>query len=162
MEDQVDEILHQWQQTRPELDCSSMGVIGRFKKLNLRWQKELEQVFKQHQLSSIEFDILATLRRSQRPLSPTELYQSIMLSSGAMSTRIEALVKRGLVHRIASEKDRRSCQVELTEDGITLLDSALVDHTGNMEGMLAPLDNDEQQQLAQLLKKLLLANESER
>jgi DNA-binding MarR family transcriptional regulator len=107
-------------------------------------------------MTSIEFDILATLRRNQIPLTPTELYQTLMISSGAMSTRIEILVQRGLIERIASEKDRRSCKVKLTARGVTELDIALEAHLANMGGMIDVLDSDEQKQLAGLLKKVLL------
>ncbi|WP_319534233.1 MarR family transcriptional regulator [uncultured Vibrio sp.] len=158
MQDPVDHILRQWGEARPDLDCSAMGVIGRLRRVNQSWQKQLETVFEDHQLSSIEFDILATLRRSQVPLTPTELYQTLMLSSGAMSTRIEKLVQRGLIERIASEKDRRSCKVRLSEQGQQVLDAALEAHVENMDTMLNMLEGDEKNQLAMLLKKVLVAS----
>lgn len=154
MKDPVDTILQQWLQVRPDLDCSSMGVVGRVRRTSEQWKKQMEKVFKQHQLNSIEFDILATLRRSQAPLTPTELYQTLMLSSGVMSTRIESLVQRGLLQRLASEEDRRSCRVELTEQGMTLIDPVVNEHVQNMEKMLSPLNKKEREQLAELLKKL--------
>lgn len=154
MKDPVDTILQQWLQVRPDLDCSSMGVVGRVRRTSEQWKKQMEKVFKQHQLNSIEFDILATLRRSQAPLTPTELYQTLMLSSGVMSTRIESLVQRGLLQRLASEEDRRSCRVELTAEGMALIDSSVVEHVQNMESMLSPLNKKERDQLATLLKKL--------
>ena len=154
MKDSVDTILLQWLQARPDLDCSSMGVVGRVRRTGEQWKKNMERVFKLHQLSSIEFDILATLRRSQTPLTPTELYQTLMLSSGVMSTRIESLVQRGLLQRLASEEDRRSCRVELTEEGMVLIDLVVVEHIQNMENMLSPLNHEERDQLAELLKKL--------
>lgn len=154
MKDPVDTILLQWLQMRPDLDCSSMGVVGRVRRTSEQWKKQMDKVFKQHQLNSIEFDILATLRRSQAPLTPTELYQTLMLSSGVMSTRIESLVQRGLLQRLASEEDRRSCRVELTEQGMTLIDPVVNEHVQNMEQMLSPLSKQEREQLAELLKKL--------
>lgn len=154
MKDPVDTILQQWLQVRPDLDCSSMGVVGRVRRTSEQWKKQMEKVFKQHQLNSIEFDILATLRRSQAPLTPTELYQTLMLSSGVMSTRIESLVQRGLLQRLASEEDRRSCRVELTEQGTALIDPVVNTHVHNMENMLSPLNKKERKQLAELLKKL--------
>lgn len=154
MKDPVDTILQQWLQVRPDLDCSSMGVVGRVRRISEQWKKQMEKVFKQHQLNSIEFDILATLRRSQAPLTPTELYQTLMLSSGVMSTRIESLVQRGLLQRLASEEDRRSCRVKLTEQGTALIDPVVNTHVQNMENMLSPLNKKERKQLAELLKKL--------
>ncbi|MGY5451101.1 MarR family winged helix-turn-helix transcriptional regulator [Agarivorans sp. MS3-6] len=158
MKDPVDNILQQWGKVKPDMDCSAMGIIGRLRQVNAMWQKQLDGVFEQHNLSSIEFDILATLRRSQVPLTPTELYKTLMLSSGAVSTWIEKLVQRGLIERIASQQDRRSCKVKLTEQGTTELDEALDAHIVNMDIMLNMFDAEEKNQLAALLKKGLLAN----
>ena len=71
-----------------------------------------------------------------------------------MSTRIESLVQRGLLQRLASEEDRRSCRVELTAEGMALIDLSVVEHVQNMESMLSPLNKKERDQLATLLKKL--------
>jgi len=155
--DNVDKILAQWLDVRPDLDCSSMGVVGRLRRTSDIWKQKLDVVFKEHGLSSIEFDILATLRRSDTALTPTELYNTLMLSSGAVSTRIEQLVKRGFVRRVASEQDRRSCKVTLTKTGVELVDTALNAHVSNMDKMLKVLSSQEQEKLADLLKKLLLA-----
>ncbi|EGR4404653.1 MarR family transcriptional regulator [Vibrio cholerae] len=155
--DKVDAILEQWRSVRPDLDCSSMGVVGRLRQTNGIWKTKLDQVFDGFELSCIEFDILATIRRNDREITPTELYQTLMLSSGAISTRIEQLVQRGLVQRVASEEDRRSCKVTLTEQGIELVDQALNAHVANVDGMLGVLTEQERKQLGQLLKKILLA-----
>lgn len=157
--DKVDKILSQWLAVRPDLDCSAMGVVGRLRRTSSMWKKKLDPVFQEHGLSSIEFDILATMRRSDVAVTPTELYHTLMLSSGAVSTRIEQLVKSGFVQRIASEKDRRSCKVTLTEKGIELVDTALNAHVANMDSMLGVLDSQEKEQLAGLLKKILLAEQ---
>lgn len=155
--DKVDAILAQWHNVRPDLDCSSMGVVGRLNRTYGLWKPLLDQVFQRFDLSSVEFDILATIRRSNTAITPTELYQTLMLSSGAISTRIEQLVQRGLVQRIASDQDRRSCKVMLTEQGQSLIDQALNAHVDNMNRMLEVLTEQEQIQLEQLLKKILLA-----
>ena len=76
MKDHVDKIIAQWEVARPDIDYSSMGVVGRLNKVSTIWMKQLGEVFKQHQISAVEFDILATLRRNQIPLTPTELSKS--------------------------------------------------------------------------------------
>ncbi|MBD1226423.1 MarR family winged helix-turn-helix transcriptional regulator [Xenorhabdus griffiniae] len=158
--DHVDRLLIQWEQQRPDLDPSSIGVIGRLCRINKIIEQRLQHAFKKHDLSGIEFDILATLRRNNRPITPTELYQSVMLTSGAMSTRIEHMVQRGLIGRIANEEDRRSCKVFLTPEGRTLIDKAVESHLENQKAMLEPLTATQQEQLATLLRHWLLDNES--
>ena len=159
--DSVDTILSQWERVRPDLDCSSMGVVGRLRRTSNVWKNKMDKVFKDYQLSSIEFDILATIRRSDPSgITPTELYKTLMLSSGAVSTRLEQLVKEGLVERLSSEYDRRSCKVTLTDKGIELVDTALNAHVGNMNNMLNALTKKEQDQLAGLLRKVLVYEEN--
>lgn len=161
--DSVDSILAQWKSVRPDLDCSSMGVIGRLRRTSNTWKSKMDKVFKEHGLSSIEFDILATMRRSDPSgITPTELYKTLMLSSGAVSTRLEQLVKEGLVERISSEQDRRSCKVTLTSKGVELVDIALNAHVENMDNMLNALTKKEQDQLAGLLRKVLICEENEK
>lgn len=158
-EDNVDKILKQWKVARPDLDCSAMGVVGRLRRTSNNWKAQMDQIFKQEGLNSIEFDILATLRRSDQPeVTPTELYKTLMISSGAVSTKIEQLVQRGFVARVASDEDRRSCKVKLTNEGQHYLDHALNAHVANMNKMVGVLSSKEQQQLAELLKKIQLAN----
>ncbi|CAG9297408.1 MarR family winged helix-turn-helix transcriptional regulator [Celerinatantimonas diazotrophica] len=160
--DSVDSILKQWKQARPDLDCSVMGVVGRLQRTSKIWETKLDRVFKDHGLSRIEFDILATIRRSNPAgITPTELYKTLMLSSGAVSTRLEQLVKEGAVQRLSSEHDRRSCKVILTAEGKALIDTALDAHVANMTHMLTRLTAQEQGQLADLLRKVLVHEENE-
>ncbi|WP_336391118.1 MarR family transcriptional regulator [Gallaecimonas xiamenensis] len=157
--DHVDKLLAQWAQCRPDLDCQPMGVWGRMSRMAAMAAREIEKPFKALGLTSSEFDVLATLRRSGGPVTPTELYQSAMLSSGAMTARLDKLESRGLVQRSPSAEDRRSLRVSLTEQGLALIDRALVLHMANEAELLAPLSEDEQQQLAGLMKRWLLARE---
>ncbi|ELA8177376.1 MULTISPECIES: MarR family winged helix-turn-helix transcriptional regulator [Vibrio] len=155
--DGVDKILQQWQQARPDLDCSSMGVVGRIRRAANFWEQVHGQVCGDAGISAIEFDILATLRRSIDPVTPTKLYKTLMISSGAVSTRLEGLVQKGWVHRVASESDRRSNRVTLTEDGVAFLDQVLEAHVASMEQHLTCLDSEERSALESLLSKFLRA-----
>ena len=98
-EDYVSIILAQWAAERPDLDASPMGIVGRISRLSLVVEKELEPVFAQFGLNHWSFDMLATLRRAGAPyrLSPTELFRSMMVTSGTMTNRIDRLTEKGLV-----------------------------------------------------------------
>ncbi|MGK3134650.1 MarR family winged helix-turn-helix transcriptional regulator [Pantoea trifolii] len=157
--DHVDRLLVQWLQQRPDLDCSPMGVLGRISRMSRIVDKKLDKTFKNNDLSAIEFDILAALRRFNSLTTPTELYQTLMLSSGAMSTRVEQLVQRDLIERIYSEEDRRSCNLSLTKKGKLLIDKAISEHVANEDEILNPLSQEQREQLASLLRSWLLANE---
>jgi len=157
--DHVDMILNQWRQAMPELDPSPMAVIGRMGRISKLMSDELALLFKQYGLNFGEFDVLATLRRSGDPyqLTPGQLLETLMLTSGAMTNRLDKLEQRELIQRQPDPSDRRAVQVQLTETGLDLINRAVVAHVENENRMLAALTDSEQQQLAGLLKKLLLA-----
>lgn len=138
--DAVDKILAQWNVERPELDVAPMGTIGRLKRCAALVQRRLDAVFEAHGMSSWEFDVLATLRRSGAPyrLAPTHLFSALMITSGTMTHRLKGLETRGLVRRLANPGDARSVLVQLTEDGKALIDRAVAAHVENERAILAP------------------------
>ncbi len=156
--DHVDRILSQWQHERPELDPLAMSIFGRLWRLNAIASKAIEQVHLQYGLTQPEFDVLATLRRSGEPytLSPTALYTSLLLSSGAMTNRLDKLEARGLIYREPSPEDRRSMLVALTKTGLVLINETMTAHVANEQRLLHSLDRTQQQELADLLRTLLL------
>lgn len=155
MTDHVSHILQQWLKHKPELDCSPMGILGRVDRMSKFASTLVDQTIFQFDLSRIEFDILATLRRSDTALTPTQLYQDTLLSSGAMSTKLELLVKKGWLVRRPSPNDRRSCTVELSELGREKIDTVLTHHVENEHRILDCFSEKEQKQMANLLAKWL-------
>ncbi|MBJ7551755.1 MarR family winged helix-turn-helix transcriptional regulator [Marinomonas ostreistagni] len=155
MPDHVEKLLKQWQNVRPDLDCSPMGIIGRIGRMEKFISPAVEKVINEHGMSRIEFDLMATLRRANGPLTPTELYKTTMLSSGAVSSKLDKLVERQWVERLINEEDRRSCRVVLTEQGLNVIDPAVDDHVGNQKKLLESFTSEEQQTLGNLLAKWL-------
>ncbi|MEM9133877.1 MAG: MarR family transcriptional regulator [Actinomycetota bacterium] len=154
--DAVDEIVSQWNRERPDLDVTGMGIIGRIGRLDQVLRARLNEVFAAHDLENWEFDVLATLRRSGEPyqLTPGRLLDSMMITSGAMTNRIDRLEARGLVTRSKSPTDGRQVLVTLTMQGRTTLDAALADHVENERRLISSLDPDQQQDLIALLRRL--------
>jgi DNA-binding MarR family transcriptional regulator len=139
--DAVDLILQQWQRERPDLDCSPMGPIGRLKRCTALIEQRLEEAFAQFELSMWEFDMLATLRRAGAPysLSPTELFSTLMVTSGTMTHRLKRLESRGLITRQVNAEDARSMLVQLSQDGLALIDRAVEKHVDNETKILSGL-----------------------
>ncbi|MGW7411043.1 MarR family winged helix-turn-helix transcriptional regulator [Streptomyces sp. NPDC054863] len=156
--DHVDLVLEQWHEQRPDLDVSPMAVIGRLKRLALLMEPAMKRTFASHGLDAASFDVLATLRRNgpDRHLTPAELMRSAMVTSGAVTQRLDRLQERGLVTRRPSPTDGRVVQVALTEEGLALIDGALPDHLATEVGLLSALSPAELAQLADSLKALLL------
>ncbi len=157
MADHVDQVLAQWAEQRPDLDVSPMGVIGRLSRAALRADAELRRVFAEHGLDRASFDVLATLRRNgpERCMTPAELTRSAMVTSGAITQRLDRLQTRGLISRTPSDTDGRVVLVKLTAEGRDLIDRALPDHVANEHRMLSGLSLAERDHLAALLSKLL-------
>ena len=159
--DSVDAILRQWQKERPDLDVSPMGIIGRMGRLFKHLDRALQETFSGFDLNGGEFDVLATLRRSGQPyqLSPTELFNTMMVSSGTMTHRVDRLERAELVQRIPDPSDRRGTLIQLTNKGFQVIEKAVEAHVGNLHRLLASLDEEDRRVLAQLLHKLLIAFE---
>ncbi|MFI6674769.1 MarR family winged helix-turn-helix transcriptional regulator [Kribbella sp. NPDC050470] len=157
MADHVDLVLEQWAEQRPDLDASPMGVVGRVSRLGLLFDTELRRNFARYDLDRASFDVLATLRRSnaEHSLTPAGLMRSSMVTSGAISQRLDRLEARGLVTRQPSETDGRGVRVTLTEDGLQLIDRVLPAHIDTENQLLSGLSDAERERFADLLRTLL-------
>ncbi|NIF23737.1 MarR family winged helix-turn-helix transcriptional regulator [Candidatus Pantoea multigeneris] len=155
--DAVDAILAQWQRERPDLDCSPMGPIGRLKRCAVLLEQQLEPIFADFDLSMWEFDMLATLRRAGAPycLSPTDLFSTLMVTSGTMTHRLKRLESRKLICRQPNANDARSMLVQLTDEGLALIDRAVEKHVENERRILALLSPETLNSLDQTLKTWL-------
>jgi DNA-binding MarR family transcriptional regulator len=155
--DAVDRITAQWRRERPDLDSTPMEVIGRISRLSALVQRELERVFAQHGLAGGDFDVLATLRRSGAPHpTPGELSRSTMVTTGGMTKRLDRLESLGLVRREPDPRDRRGKRIALTDSGRALIDRAVEAHLQNEERLLAELSAAKREELAALLRELLI------
>ncbi|MFR9775097.1 MarR family winged helix-turn-helix transcriptional regulator [Micromonospora sp. MS34] len=157
MADHVDHVLEQWAAQRADLDVSPMAVIGRISRLVRVVNGELNRTFAAHGLDAASFDVLATLRRSGEPYrrTPGELMRDAMVTSGAVTQRLERLEQRGLVARTRSAADRRAVHVTLTADGLALIDRVLPEHVATEHRLLAALSPAARAGLADTLRALL-------
>ncbi|MDN5853301.1 MAG: MarR family transcriptional regulator [Actinomycetia bacterium] len=157
MADQVDRVLEQWANVRPDLDASPMGIVGRLSRLSRLIDVRLRETFREHGLDGATFDVLATLRRSgpDQRLTPADLMRSSMITSGAVTQRLDRLEQKGLVARTPHESDGRGVYVTLTDAGRELVDETLPDHLATEEAILAELDDDERARFTGTLRTLL-------
>lgn len=160
MSDAVDAILAQWADARPDLDPSPMGVIGRISQAARLIDQHLKVTFDAHGLDAAGFDVLATLRRTlpDHRLSPSELMRTAMVTSGAITQRLDRLESRGLVRRSRSSADGRGWHVTLTAAGKRLIDRALPDHLATERRLLAGLTGTQRAALASALRAFIVGN----
>lgn len=100
------------------------------------------------------FDVLATLRRAGAPyeLTPGELVRWTMVSSGAVTKRVDRCVEQGWLTRRVGEDDRRGRIVALTPSGRDLIDRAFEAHLANEHRLVGLLTAPERTRLAEVLE----------
>lgn len=157
MPDEVDQIVGAWREQRPDLDVSPLEVLSRLSRISSHLDSARAQAFRDHQLESWEFDVLAALRRVGPPfaLSAGAIAQATHVTSGTMTTRADRLLERGFITRFPDPHDRRGVQIQLTGDGLDAVDGALTDLLTSEAAILSSLNSEEQQVLASQLRKLL-------
>lgn len=156
--DRADVAIRQWARERPELPALPMMVFGRLADAAERVTRDhMDPLFAESGLQRGEFDVLATLRRSGEPymLSPTRIYEALMISSGGMTNRLDRLERAGLVERRPDPHDRRGKLIALTDAGRRVVDDTIARHVANEERLLSVLTVAEQERLNALLKKLI-------
>ncbi|MFD0023453.1 MarR family winged helix-turn-helix transcriptional regulator [Streptomyces sp. NPDC058382] len=151
--DHVARIQAEWSRERPDLDVSPQGVIGRLHRLGGLLTEELCVVYRRFGLSEGEFDVLAALRRAGEPFerAPGELATHTMVTTGAMTKRVDRLERAGLVTRRRAAGDGRGRVVALTDAGRELIDQAFTEHMRNERRLLDALTGDEAAALEPLL-----------
>ena len=155
--DEVDRIVEAWTAQRPDLDFSPLGVLSRVDRLSRHLDRARRDAFRRSELEPWEWDVLSALRRAGEPfqLSPKQLLQQTLVSSGTMTNRIDRLAEHGLVERLPAPDDRRGVLVQLTSAGRARVDSAFADLLDVERGLLGDLDESDREQLAALLREVV-------
>ncbi|MGL4285479.1 MAG: MarR family winged helix-turn-helix transcriptional regulator [Phreatobacter sp.] len=159
--DSVQGLVEGWGRERPDLAVWPLEIFGRLQRISAQLLRSSEELIGPLGLSWEAFSLIVTLRRSGPPfaLRPTDILRDSLLSSGAVTNRIDKVEKLGLVERVPDPADRRSLVVRLTPKGRILADEAIARHFQGLAETLSALSASEREQLIGLLAKLLLALE---
>lgn len=157
MPDRIDGIIEQWQRERPELELEPLAIVGRLLRAADLANSSLGRGVAELGLQPGWFDVLAALRRDGPPyaLNPGQLLETMMVTSGGLTKRLDRLVEAGLVERSADPDDRRGTRVRLTPRGKAIIDRAIAVHIWNEAALLDGLTAAERHTLDGLLRKLL-------
>ncbi|MEY4693305.1 MAG: hypothetical protein RL437_585, partial [Actinomycetota bacterium] len=154
--DEVDRLIAAWQKERPDLDFSPLAVLSRITRISKHLDIARRNAFAE--LETWGFDVLASLRRVGDPyqLSPGQLIQETMVTSGTMTNRLDRLEELGLITRTQDPSDGRGSLVTLTKAGAKAVDSAMEDLLSRERELLKMLNKGEQSELAALLRELAI------
>ena len=155
--DIVDKLLSQWADERPNLDTLALGIVVRIQVLAKLLQQRTDAALRAHDLKHWEYDVLSVLRRQGKPyeLPATDIADAALLTSGAMTTRIDGLESRGLVRRRSSGSDRRSVLVSLTSKGKSLVDESIQTRLDDANEVLDELTPSNRRLLTDLLREVV-------
>jgi DNA-binding MarR family transcriptional regulator len=160
--DSVDRLLQQWRHERPDLDLSHLGIAIRIEMLAKLMRRGTARSLAEVGLKTWEYDVLSVLRRQGEPfeLPATELARASLLTSGAMTTRIDHLESHQLVAREPDPDDRRGVRVRLTRKGLARVDKAIQARLSAAESSVDCLTRTERTAANAALRKILLPLES--
>lgn len=159
--DSVDRIVQAWRERDPELDSSSLEVTGRLMLCASYYERMASTVLQAFGLSIADFDVLNTLRRTNERYGskPSDLARSSLITSGAMTSRLDRLERSALIRRMPDPADRRGVLVQLTPKGSKIARRALGELITANRAFLGPLNRQQLDSLAAALKQLLLQHE---
>jgi len=161
--DIIDELQADWNEQRPDLDSDAMGIVLRIQALDKLLADQVAERLLDFGMQWWQYDVLSALRRQGTPyrMAATELAEASMLTSGAMTNRIDRLEQTGLVHRLRDPGDRRRVWVELTRKGLDQVDKATEARFEIAASAVSGLGDKSRLQLSNLLRSLLLAQDQD-
>lgn len=122
--DVAEQIASRWRRERPDVDFHGTLPLLRMSRICAMAEGDREREARRFGISAGDTDALLTLRRSGEPyaLRPSELMHLCVVTSGAVTGRIDRLLAAGLVERIATPDDGRGTAVRLTVRGLKVAD----------------------------------------
>jgi len=163
MGDSVDfciaDVVSQYDAIDPEVE----GVVDRITTINKQLNRGFEETLADHGLNYGEYKLLLRLvtRTEDNRMSAGDLSRSLMLSSGAMTNRLDRLEAAGFVRRVPDPRDRRGVLVELTKQGQKQIDRAVTEQAAKEIDVMSVLTADELATLNLLLRKILTSLEGD-
>ena len=119
------------------------------------FNKNAHLLQKDYNLTHSEIDVLASLSFNDAIMSPTDLYEATIFSSGGMTKILKKLEHKKLISRIHSKEDKRSMLVKLEPKGEEVLKDCFVNILQRDKQIFSVLDEKEKKSLEQILKKLV-------
>lgn len=157
MDAHIEEAVKHWTFLDPEVEAA----VSRVAKVHRHIDQNMAERLSEIGLNKGAYKVLVRLVTSGPPhqLSPSRLSEMLVMSSGAMTNRLDALENAGFIERTSDPNDRRGVLVTITERGRAALDEAMSLMAVREVGMLSVLDPQEIVTLNDILRKILIGIE---
>ena len=158
------DFIAEWRRERPDVNLSAFSIAAAIKQIDQKTEAEFRRVSARLGIGPGDLRVLFALRRSgiDNPRRPTDLFQSLLVTSGAVTKQLDRLEAQGLVERLPDLSDQRGFLVHLTRRGAKVADAAIEAICSNQTTIgaaIASLSDEERAMGDRFLQKLLAAFE---
>lgn len=155
--DRIETLVGQWAQQNPDIDRQAMALLARLTRAAELVNARTDHLAAAYGVNRGDGDVMFTLRRAGEPfrLSPTSIARSLLMTTGTMTGRLDRLEKRGLITRVPNAEDRRSLDIELTAEGLRLVDEAVAQHTASQQKVVSVFTAADRAELDRLMRMLI-------
>lgn len=157
----LDAISQAWAHERPDVDFWLPGFFLRIEYAHYLHDRRVQEVAKQAGTTVGDLHVLLALRRNgaDSAMRPTDLYRELLVTSGAITKRLDSLREQKLIQRAAAAGDRRSELVKLTKRGLAIADTAMTRIAQSLEQIVkaSGVRREELRQMDECFRRLIAA-----
>jgi DNA-binding MarR family transcriptional regulator len=158
------DFVDEWRRERPDVDLTAFSIAAAIKQIDLQTEAEFRRLSGDFGIGPGDLRVLFALRRSgvANPRRPTDLFQSLLVTSGAVTKQVDRLEAQGLVERLPDPDYQRGFLIRLTRRGVKVADAAIEAICSNgttIGAAIAALSDQERQAGLRFLQRLLDAFE---
>lgn len=135
----IDLITAQWTTERGDLDLDNFLLAIYFMRLGTIVDRAYDRMSRRkYGINGGDMRVLLALRRSGPPYvkRPTDLFRALLVTSGAITKKVDRLVGAGLAERLPDPSHNGGFLVRLTKKGLQIVDEIVVSLAN--ESVLAP------------------------
>ncbi len=154
--DLVDSVVARFAAERPDIDPLHLETVSRLIVAGRLLQARGARIVEAMGGHYTDYDVLGMLRTAGPPheLTPAELMNLVMLTSGAMTACLNRLERAGLITRRVDELDRRVRRIALTPHGLERADQALTQRYADAGRVLSGFDANALKSLNAVLRAI--------
>lgn len=126
----IELITVQWQRERGDLDLSNFLLAIYLMRLGTLIEREFDRRCQDsYRISGSDMRVLFALRRGGPPYvkRPTDLFQALLVTSGAMTKKVDRLASLGMVERVRDPGHLGGFLIRLTKKGVQVADEMVED-----------------------------------
>lgn len=156
----LESIVLEWRRERPDVDLTAFVIAAAIKRIDQHSEAEFRRISARMNIGPGDLRVLFALRRSgiDNPKRPTDLFQSLLVSSGAVTKQVDRLESQGLVERLPDPAYQRGSLIRLTRRGVGVADAAIEAICSNQTTIgaaISSLSEEDRELGKRLLQRLL-------